>query len=51
MVARTAGYSAEILDRFLGKLGKPIGVPTYKPCNSFGGDVSARLPRHGRRSD
>jgi len=36
MVARTAGYSAEILDRFLGKLGKPVGVPTYKPCNSVG---------------
>jgi hypothetical protein len=36
MVARTAGYSAEILDRFLGKLGNPIGVPTYKPCNSVG---------------
>ena len=36
MVARTAGYSAEILDRFMGKLGNPIGVPTYKPCNSVG---------------
>ena len=36
MVARTAGYSAEILDRFLGKLGRPIGVATYKPCNSAG---------------
>jgi len=36
MVARTAGYSAELLDRFLGKLGKPVGVPTYKPCNSVG---------------
>jgi len=36
MVARTAGYSAELLDRFLGKLGQPVGLPTYKPCNSFG---------------
>jgi hypothetical protein len=36
MVARTAGYSAELLDRVLGKLGKPIGVATYKPCNSVG---------------
>lgn len=36
MVARIAGYSAEMLDQFLGKLGKPIGVPTYKPCNSVG---------------
>ncbi|MGO8676541.1 MAG: hypothetical protein ACLQVX_11800 [Limisphaerales bacterium] len=36
MVARIAGCSAELLDRFLGKLGKPIGVATYKPCNSVG---------------
>ena len=36
MVARIAGYSAELLDRFLSKLGKPIGVATYKPCNSVG---------------
>ena len=36
MVGRTAGYSAELLDGFLGKLGKPIGVPAYKPCNSVG---------------
>jgi len=35
MTARWAGYSAELLDRFMGKIGKPIGVPTYKPCNSF----------------
>ena len=35
-VARIAGYSAEMLDGFLGKLGKPIGVATYKPCNSVG---------------
>lgn len=28
--------SAELLDRFLGKLGKPVGVATYKPCNSVG---------------
>ena len=36
MVVRIAGYSAELLDRFLGQLGKPVGVPTYKPCNSVG---------------
>jgi hypothetical protein len=36
MVARIAGYSAELLDRFLDKLGKPVGVPAYKPCNSVG---------------
>jgi hypothetical protein len=35
-VARIAGYSAEMLDRFLGKLGKSVGVATYKPCNSVG---------------
>jgi hypothetical protein len=43
MVARTAGYSAELLDRFLGKLGKPIGVATYKPCSSVG---EAYLPNY-----
>jgi hypothetical protein len=43
MVARTAGYSAELLDRFLGKLGKPIGGATYKPCNSVG---EAYLPNY-----
>ena len=36
MVARIAGYSAELLDHFLGKLGKPVGVATYKPCSSVG---------------
>ncbi len=35
-VARIAGYSAEMLDRFLGKLGKPVGIATYKPINSVG---------------
>ena len=43
MVARTAGYSAELLDRFLGKLGKPVGLATYKPCNSVG---EAFLPNY-----
>jgi len=43
MVARIAGCSAELLDRFLGKLGKPIGVATYKPCNSVGEPC---LPNH-----
>ncbi|MGO9204382.1 MAG: hypothetical protein ACLQM8_28005, partial [Limisphaerales bacterium] len=36
MVARIAGCSAELLDRFLGKLGKPVGIATYKPFNSVG---------------
>jgi len=35
-VARIAGYSAELLDGFYDKLGKPVGVATYKPCNSVG---------------
>jgi hypothetical protein len=35
-VARIAGYSAELLDGFLGRLGKPVGVATYKPANSVG---------------
>ena len=43
MVARIAGCSAELLDRFLGKLGKPLGVATYKPCNSVG---EAYLPNY-----
>jgi len=36
MTARYGGFSADLLDRFMGKLGKPIGIPTYKPCNSVG---------------
>lgn len=43
MVARIAGGSAGLLDRFLGKLGKPVGVATYKPCNSVG---EAFLPNY-----
>jgi len=35
-VARIAGYSAELLDRFLGRLGQPVGVAAYKPANSVG---------------
>lgn len=36
MVGRIAGFSAELLDRFLGQLGQPTGVATYKPANSVG---------------
>jgi len=43
MVARIAGASAELLDRFLGKLGKPVGVAAYKPFNSVG---EAYLPNY-----
>ena len=38
MIARAAGYTFETVDRFLGKLGKPIGVKSYKPWYSTGED-------------
>jgi hypothetical protein len=37
-MARPAGYSLELVDRFLGKLGKPVGVKSYKPYHSTGED-------------
>ncbi|OHB56151.1 MAG: hypothetical protein A2173_01140 [Planctomycetes bacterium RBG_13_44_8b] len=37
-IARTAGYTFEQVDRFLGKLSKPIGVKSYKPYHSMGED-------------
>ncbi len=37
-VARIAGYVFNEVDGFLGKLGKPIGVKTYKPFHSAGED-------------
>jgi hypothetical protein len=36
--ARAAGYTFEQVDRFLGKLGNPIGVKSYKPYHSTGED-------------
>jgi len=36
--ARAAGYSLEQVDRILGRLGRPIGVPSYKPYQSSGED-------------
>jgi hypothetical protein len=36
--ARVAGYSLEQVDTFLGKLGKPIGIKSYKPYQSTGED-------------
>jgi hypothetical protein len=36
--ARAAGYSLEQVDRVLGLLGKPIGIPSYKPYQSSGED-------------
>ena len=38
MVGRTAGYVFDQVDGFLGKLGKPLGVMSYKPYNSIGED-------------
>ena len=37
-MARVAGYSLEQVDAFLGKLGKPIGIKSYKPYQSTGED-------------
>ncbi len=37
-MARAAGYSFEQIDGFLGKLGKPVGVKSYKPYHSTGED-------------
>jgi hypothetical protein len=37
-VARVAGYALEQVDSFLGKLGNPIGIASYKPYQSSGED-------------
>ncbi len=37
-MARAAGYTLEKVDGFLGKLGKPIGLKSYKPYHSLGED-------------
>jgi hypothetical protein len=37
-MARAAGYSFERIDSIVGKLGKPIGVKSYKPYHSTGED-------------
>jgi hypothetical protein len=37
-IARAAGYTFELVDSFLDKLGKPIGLKCYKPYNSIGED-------------
>jgi hypothetical protein len=37
-IARAAGYTFEKLDAFLGKLGNPIGVKSYRPYNATGED-------------
>ena len=37
-MARVAGYSLTQVDAFLGRLGKPIGIKSYKPPHSSGED-------------
>jgi hypothetical protein len=37
-MARVAGYSLEQVDAFLGRLGNPIGIASYKPFHSTGED-------------
>lgn len=37
-IARAAGYTFEKVDSFLGKLGNPIGIKTYRPYNAVGED-------------
>jgi hypothetical protein len=36
--ARAAGYSLEQADKFLGQLGNPVGIASYKPLHSTGED-------------
>ncbi|MEJ0087893.1 MAG: hypothetical protein WDO72_19670 [Pseudomonadota bacterium] len=36
--ARVAGVSFESVDKVLGKLGKPVGIKSYKPYNALGED-------------
>ncbi len=38
LVGRVAGYTLEEVDGFLGNLGNPVGVKSYKPPNSSGED-------------
>ncbi len=37
-IARAAGYTFERVDSVIGLLGKPVGIKSYKPCNSLGED-------------
>ncbi|MDR1920003.1 MAG: ELKS/Rab6-interacting/CAST family protein [Tannerellaceae bacterium] len=37
-LARVAGYTFETIDPFIHKLGKPIGIKSYKPFHSLGDD-------------
>ena len=37
-IARAAGYAFETADKFLGKLGNPIGIKSYRPYHAVGED-------------
>lgn len=37
-IARPAGYTFEMVDKFLGRLGKPVGIKSYRPYHSVGED-------------
>lgn len=37
-ISRIAGYTFEKVDSFLGKLGNPVGIKSYKPYHSVGED-------------
>lgn len=37
-IARVAGYSLDQVDAFLGRLGKPIGIHSYRPPHATGDD-------------
>lgn len=37
-ISRAAGYTFETIDKFLGHLGNPVGVKSYKPFHSTGED-------------
>ncbi len=37
-IARAAGYTFEKVDRFLGRLGHPVGIRSYRPYHALGED-------------
>lgn len=37
-IARAAGYTFEKVDRFVGELGKPVGLASYRPYHATGED-------------
>ncbi|PTX91561.1 hypothetical protein [Opitutus sp. ER46] len=37
-MARVAGYSLDLVDAFLGRLGQPIGIASYRPPHATGDD-------------